>query len=86
MGREADTHLPGQDGSDPVTKSAMYGCLRAASMSSRFSGLKSISLMTMSTASGGASFMSTAMSFLATWSGVGLGVGVGVGVGIGRGG
>lgn len=61
--------LPGHGGSEPVTKVAMYGCLSAPSMSSRLSGLKSISLTTMSTASGGASFMSTAMSFLATWLG-----------------
>ena len=66
VGWGGDARLPGQDGSEPVTKVAMYGCLSAPSMSSRLSGLKSISLTTMSTASGGASFMSVAMSFLAT--------------------
>ena len=77
--------LPGQDGSDPVTKVAMYGCLSAPSMSSRLPGLKSMSLSTMSTASGGASFMSSAMSFLATWLGLGLALGLGLGLGLGDG-
>jgi hypothetical protein len=78
-GGGGDARLPGQDGSDPVTKVAMYGCLSAPSMSSRLSGLKSMSLTTMSTASGGASFMSTAISFLATWL-IGLGLRLGFGV------
>ena len=84
-GLGGSVRLPGQDGSDPVTKVAMYGCLSAPSMSSRLSGLKSMSLSTMSTASGGASFMSTAMSFLATWLGLGLGLGLGLRLRLGSG-
>jgi len=55
--------LPGHGGSVPVTKAAMYGCLRQPSMSRRRDGLKSMSLLTMSIASGGAPFISTVMSF-----------------------